>query len=185
MREALKEAVDVDTMIEVHATYIKSMIDQTLLGNKLELIHNTILKILDLAIKLEDAQAANAVASKEAMERQQEMMDHSMASLGLHTPRKGRLSASTTKAPKDDDESSDDEEVDVDLSILSVDDGQGETYATKLRTMRADFDRLVRFVASGLKGVARAGSGDEVRSWDTLAEMLEAGLGAGSTRGYQ
>jgi gamma-tubulin complex component 5 len=185
MREALKEAVDVDTMIEVHATYIKSMIDQTLLGNKLELIHNTILKILDLAIKLEDAQAANAVASKEAMERQQEMMDHSMASLGLHTPRKGRLSASTTKAPKDDDESSDDEEVDVDLSILSVDDGQGETYATKLRTMRADSDRLVRFVASGLKGVARAGSGDEVRSWDTLAEMLEAGLGAGSTRGYQ
>jgi gamma-tubulin complex component 5 len=185
MREALKEAVDVDTMIEVHATYIKSMIDQTLLGNKLELIHNTILRILDLAIKLEDAQAANAVASKEAMERQQEMMDHSMASLGLHTPRKGRLSASTTKAPKDDDESSDDEEVDVDLSILSVDDGQGETYVTKLRAMRADFDRLVRFVASGLKGVARAGSGDEVRSWDTLAEMLEAGLGASSTRGYQ
>ena len=45
--------------------------------------------------------------------------------------------------------------------------------------MKVEFDRLARFVASGLKGVARAGSGEEARSWDTLGEMLDSGLGSG------
>lgn len=185
MREQLKDAEDVDSMIEVHATYIKSLLDQVLLGSKLELIHNTILKILDLAIKLEDAQAANAALNKEAMDQQQEMMDMSMASLGLHTPQKrpDKLSRSVNKVK---DESSSDEdgekEIDVDLSILSstYDNSQGQTYVEKLRKMKADFDRLGKFVASGLRGVARAGSGEEARSWSVLGEMLEFGFESGT-----
>ncbi|TVY90769.1 hypothetical protein LAWI1_G002662 [Lachnellula willkommii] len=136
MREALKAAIDVDHMINAHSNFIKSMVEQALLGQSLELIQKTILKILDLAIKLEDAQAANAVANKEFLERQQEMMEHSMAGLGLQTPRKGRQSM------------------------------------------------LVRFVASGLRGVARVGSGEDARSWDTLGEMLESGLGSGTMARY-
>jgi gamma-tubulin complex component 5 len=193
MRAGLKAAEDVDSMIEVHSTYIKRTIDQALLGSRLELIHKTILKILDLGIKLEDAQAANAVASKEAMEQQQEMMDLSMASLGLHTPkRNGKHSQSTAKRLKesvrDADSSSDDDDdkdINVDLSILSGldDDKEDLLFIEKLRKMKGDFDRLVRFVAGGLKGVARAGGGEEARSWDTLGEMLEAGLDNG-TLGY-
>lgn len=188
MRVDLKATGDVDTMIEVHSAYIKTATDQTLLSSKLELIHKTILKILDLGIKLEDAQAANAAATKEAFEKQQQMMDLSMASLGLHTPqRKGRSSISKSMARKAKEEvesSSDDEEqdIDVDLSILSstYDDEKGDLlYVEKLRNMKMDFDRWVRFVASGLKGVARAGEGEEARSWDTLGEMLENGLDAG------
>jgi gamma-tubulin complex component 5 len=192
MRAGLKAAEDVDSMIEVHSTYIKTTMDQALLGSKLELIHKTILKILDLGIKFEDAQAANAVASKEAMEQQQEMMDLSMASLGLHTPkRNGKRSQSTAKrfkeSVRDADSSSDDDDdkdINVDLSILSGldDDKEDLLFIEKLRKMKGDFDRLVRFVAGGLKGVARAG-GKEARSWDTLGEMLEAGLGNG-TVGY-
>jgi gamma-tubulin complex component 5 len=178
----------VDSMIEVHSTYIKTTIDQALLGSKLELIHKTILKILDLGIKLEDAQAANAVASKEAMEQQQEMMDLSMASLGLHTPKRNRKYSQSTarrfkESIRDASSSSDDEEknIDVDLSILSGldDDKEDLLFIEKLRKIKGDFDRLVRFVAGGLKGVARAGGGDGARSWDTLGEMLESGLGNG------
>lgn len=185
MREQLKDSEDVDSMIEVHATYIKSTIDQALLGSKLELIHKTILKILDLAIKLEDAQAANAAANKETMEQQQELMDLSMASLGLHTPQKrpSKLARSSSKVKDDSSSDEDDQkEIDVDLSILSLtyDNGGEESYVDKLRKMKADFDRLGRFVASGLRGVARAGSGDEARSWDVLGEMLESGLVSGS-----
>jgi gamma-tubulin complex component 5 len=193
MRAGLKAAEDVDSMIEVHSAYIKTAINQALLGSKLELIHKTILKILDLGIKLEDAQAANAVASKEAMEQQQELMNLSMASLGLHTPkRNGKHSQSTAKRIKesirDADSSSDDDDdknIDVDLSILSGldDDKEDLVFIEKLRKMKRDFDRLVRFVAGGLKGVARAGGGEEARSWDTLGEMLESGLGNG-TLGY-
>lgn len=191
MRDSLKAARDVDGMISVHSTYIRSTVEKCLLGSKLELIHKTILKILDLTIKLEDAQAANAVASREVSERQQEMMDMSMASLGLHTPRKSSRGGdllrqsfrrSTTAPPIDDSDSSSDEdkEIDVDLSILSSKHDGGEEeelYVDKLRKMKADFDRLVRFVGSGLKGVARAGGGDEARAWDTLGEMIESGLG--------
>lgn len=188
MREQLKDSKDVDRMIEVHATNIKSTLDQALLGSRLELIHKTILKILDLGIKLEDAQAANAAANKETMEQQREMMDLSMASLGLHTPRK-RLNKLTRSTGKVKDDSSSDEdvekEIDVDLSILSSTyEDAGESYVEKLRKMKADFDRLGRFVASGLRGVARAGGGDEARSWDVLGEMLEAGFGSASL-GYR
>ncbi|KAH8773207.1 Spc98 family-domain-containing protein [Hyaloscypha sp. PMI_1271] len=184
MRADLKATEDVDTMIEVHTCYIKTTIDQALLGSKLELIHRTILKILDLGIKLEDAQAANAAANKEALEKQQEMMDLSMASLGLHTPqRKGRSRPLLKEAKGEAESSSDDDEqnIDVDLSILSSTfDEKGDLwYFEKLRNMKTDFDGWVRFVASGLRGVARAGGGGEARSWDTLGEMLENGLDAG------
>lgn len=193
MRADLKEAEDVDAMIEVHANYIKAIIDRVLLGSKLELIHKTIVKVLDLGIKLEDAQATHAVASKEAMEHQQEMMDLSMASLGLSTPKRKKNQSHSFRhsfrdGRQDAYSSSDDEEkdVDVDLSILSTfDENKGDVlYVDKLRKMKGDFGRLVRFVASGLKGVARAGGGDAARSWDTLGEMLESGLGNGSMR-YQ
>ena len=185
MREQLNDAEDVDTMIAVHATYIKSIIDQALLGTKLELIHKTVLKILDLAIKLEDAQAANAASSKEAMDQQQEMMDMSMASLGLRTLQRqpNKLSRSVGKAKDDSSSDEDDQkEIDVDLSILSstYDSGEGETYVEKLRKMKTDFDRLGKFVASGLRSVARAGSGEGARSWDVLGEMLESGFESGS-----
>ncbi|KAI9047252.1 hypothetical protein LZ554_008705 [Drepanopeziza brunnea f. sp. 'monogermtubi'] len=190
VRADLKEAVDVDAMIEAHSAYIKQATDQALLGSKLELIHRTILKILDLGIKLEDAQAANAVANKEALEQQEEMMDLSMASLGLHTPRREtkKFLRTPKSCKKDMDSSSDEEEdADVDLSILSSalgDEKEELSYLEKLRTLKAEFDRLVRFVAGGLKGVARAGGGEAAKSWDALGEILESGLGTGNP-GYR
>jgi gamma-tubulin complex component 5 len=192
MRSELREAEDVDTMISIHASYIKAITDRALLGSKLEPIHKSIVKILDLGIKLMDAQAGHAVASKEAMEQQQEMMDLSMASLGLTTPKRKKKHShsfrqSFREGRHDIDTSSDEEEdkeVDVDLSLLStLEEDRGDLlYVDKLWKMKSDFDRLVRFVASGLKGVARAGGGDASRSWDTLGEMLESGLETRSTR---
>ncbi|TAQ86423.1 hypothetical protein B7494_g5250 [Chlorociboria aeruginascens] len=183
MQADLKLAEDVDGMMSVHTTYLKAIIDKSLLGSKLEVIHKTILQILDLGIKLEDAQAANAASNKEALEEQQKIMDLSMASLGLHTPKRGISMKSKNLVGvsngKWKDEDSDEEELDVDLSILSAtyEREEEETYVEKLRKMKGDFDRKVRFVAGGLRGVARAGKGEEGRSWDVLGEMLESGLG--------
>lgn len=192
MRADLKEAEDVDEMITVHAIFIKTALDKALLGTRLELIHKSILKILDLGIKLEDAQASHASVSRETEEQQQKMMDRSLAGLGLHTPRKAknflqtsqfRKSARDVKLEESSSEEEDEIEIDVDLSILSstVDDEENEiSYVEKLKGMKADFERLVRFVASGLRGVARAGGGEEGRSWDILAEMIESGLSNGA-----
>ncbi|PQE24663.1 spc97 spc98 family protein [Rutstroemia sp. NJR-2017a WRK4] len=183
MHQNLQEVEDIDAMIQVHTLFVKRIVDEALLGSKLELIHKTVLKILDLGIKLEDAQAANALASKVAMDQQQEMVDLSFASLGLPpTPRKRDTRVEKVREMDSDD---DDDVVDVDLSILSP--GKGdveEVYAVKLKRMKAEFDRLVRFVGSGLRGVARASTGEEAKSWDVLGEMIEGGLegGAGGHR---
>jgi gamma-tubulin complex component 5 len=191
MLSQLKEAADVDSMIGVHSSYIKSTVEQALLGSKLELIHKTILKILDLGIKLEDAQAVNAVREREEEEQRREMLDVSLASLGLHTPQKPKQKApfafkaqSKKKNMKveesSEDEDEDEKEIDVDLSILSsnLDEGE-EPYTEILRKIKSDLDAHLRFVTNGLRGVARAGGADQARCWDVLAEMLESGFGTG------
>jgi gamma-tubulin complex component 5 len=193
LRQDLREAEDVDSMITVHSTFIKMTQDQALLGSKLTVIHKTILKILDLAIKLQDAQTANALASKEAMTKQQELMDLSMGSLGLHTPKRKPSQPSryaqkgSRKKRQDYDLSSEDDDDDegraevADFSILSPGSQAGNAelpFGERLRKMMDEFDRMVRFVASGLRGVARAGGGEEGKSWGLLGEMLEAGIGS-------
>lgn len=182
MNQDLQEVEDIDAMIRVHTLFVKRITDECLLGSKLELIHRTIIKILDLGIKLEDAQAANAVVSKEAMEKQQEIMDLSLASLDLPpTPRKSTnlgMSMRMSLAKQRGEDSED--EMEVDLSILSpgMEDRNEESYVHKLKSMKEEFDRLIRFVGSGLRGVARASGGEEAKGWDVLGEMIEGGLDA-------
>lgn len=61
------------------------------------------------------------------------------------------------------------------------------TYFEQLKEMKADFDRMIRFLREALKGVARVGvgsgvggsasAGDVGREWDVFAEMIEGGYG--------
>ena len=48
-------------------------------------------------------------------------------------------------------------------------------YGEELRAIRKKYESLVRFVASGLRSVARVG-GEAVGVWDILAEKIEVGL---------
>ncbi|RFU25832.1 hypothetical protein B7463_g10503, partial [Scytalidium lignicola] len=183
----LVQADDIDTMIEVHKAFIKTTIDQTLLGSRLELIHKTIITILDLSIKLEDVRASNELSQKEVIERQQEMADISYASLGLQTPKKKVPDWKSPRKHQDrnrmdeDDEDSDDQEVDVDLSVLSTTYGESKniSYMERLWLIKSELDRSIRFVASGLRGVARASGTEESKCWDLLGEMLDAGISSG------
>lgn len=78
-----------------------------------------------------------------------------------------------------------------DESILSMDEGgakiadilgqqrtkkKQQTYAEAVSEIRADFDRHLRFIAGGLRGVARASADAAATKWDILAEMLEMGI---------
>lgn len=51
-----------------------------------------------------------------------------------------------------------------------------ESYVVTLRRISADFDRHVRFIVGGLRGVSRASSDAAAGKWDILAEMLETGV---------
>lgn len=185
MQERLKVAEDVDMMIQAHSDYMKNCIDLTLLGSSLELIHKTVIKILNLGIKLEDTQATNIAINKNMTEEQQNLMDLSIASLGLQTGQRFERSReynSRIYAKNKSETSSSDEhsQLDVDFSFMSSyqDDSQLEyhAYDAQLRGMKSEFQRLLKFITHGLKGVARAAGGESARLWDTLGDMLEIGL---------
>jgi gamma-tubulin complex component 5 len=186
MLSQLEGAPDVDSMINVHASYMKSTISQSLLGSKLELIHQSILRILNLGIKLEDAQALNVVRERE----QGVQREASLSSLGLRpstafNKRNKRTQNPLAQKGKDTTALEEDvREITVDLSILSSNydrEEQEQGYIDKLRQLKSDFDMQLRFVTRGLRGVARAGEAEQSRCWDVLAEMLEGGASGGSS----
>lgn len=54
-----------------------------------------------------------------------------------------------------------------------------QSYPEVLAAIRGDFDRHLRFIAGGLRGVARASTDTAAAKWDVLAEMLEMGIREG------
>ncbi|ELR08903.1 hypothetical protein VC83_01796 [Pseudogymnoascus destructans] len=154
MRKNMATADEVDDMIEIHENFLKKVTTQALLGQRLELIHKTILQILDLAIALEDAQAM------------------------LAPPAASPTKVMPEEAETDSDsDSSFDSEDEGDLSIFP--DQKDTPYPEHLRFIKTELDRLSRFVLVGLRGVARVG---QESNWDILVEKMECGLSDGEGR---
>ncbi|ORY71667.1 Spc98 family-domain-containing protein [Pseudomassariella vexata] len=165
LREDLGRAEDVDAMIAVHATFSKRMLDEACLNSRLNAIHQCILDILDLAIRLEDTRKFEA--ERDAEETQElsrlSVMRSPMDSGKSHGER-------FLKVSEEEDESFLSEQ---DHSAVTAD--ADRTYLEVLREIRRDFDKHLRFISGGLKGVARASGDAAARKWDTLAEMFEVG----------
>ncbi len=145
------EARDVDGMLGAHNDFVRRLHDQLLLGKRLELIHKSILQILDLALALEDART------------------------------RGESGAVAETATKDDEsdsnfESSDDEEKEDGEGISILPERNDQSYDGILRSLNSDYGRLSLFVQAGLSGVARTGKEE---MWDVLAEKLESGMRGG------
>ena len=155
MRKNMEVADEVDDMIEIHESFLKKVTTQALLGKRLELIHKTILQILDLAIALEDAQAMHALPAA--------------------SPTK--VMPEEPETDSDSDSSSDSEDEEGDLSIFP--DQKDTPYPERLRFIKNELDRLSRFVLVGLRGVARVG---QESNWDILVEKMECGLSDGEGR---
>lgn len=178
MNRKLAKAVDVDEMISVHERYVEKIRNECLLSSRLEPIRKAVLGVLDLAVRLGDLRNVD--------ERTQEDFRRSigvgssrfgMSGRGNLDFRSSRFSQSGRAAVVDESESESDGDGrdDVEFSMMSVTEAEAEVpYEVHLRRMRGEFDRGVRFVANGLRGVARV-QGEA--SWDVLAEKLEVGLG--------
>ncbi|KAI5924140.1 Spc98 family-domain-containing protein [Camillea tinctor] len=162
--EELQQAEDVDGMIIAHAAFAKRMIDETCLGSKLDPIHECILDIFDLAIKLEEGRR---LESERLTEEAQEISRLSVMSSSPVKAGKARY----VKTSEEEDET----------FLLEQDPGammqeSNKSYAELLKEVRADLDKHLKFVCSGLRGVARASSNAAASKWDILAEMLEVGV---------
>jgi gamma-tubulin complex component 5 len=171
MRAALGEGEDVDLMIDIYRGYIKKLTDQALLGPKLRPIHKTIIAILDLSIQLFDARTMAMTAQTKNDGFVASIHDISLRQ-SLHTdPRARQQGLGRTRYADSSDE--DVSESETDPSTVLVAD-VNLSYTDRMRKIRSQFDGLCKFVATGLRGVARAGGEP---NWDILADKLESGLG--------
>jgi gamma-tubulin complex component 5 len=171
MRVAMGEGEDVDQMIDLHRGYMKKLTDLALLGSKLGPIHKTIITILDLSIQLLDARTMEMTAQTEKDGFAARIHDTSLrrslrTDLGI---RKQVLDRALNTDSSDDDGN----ESETDPSIILAADVD-LPYTDRMRKIRSQFDGLCTFVATGLRGVARAGGEP---NWDILADKLESGLG--------
>ncbi|RYP52869.1 hypothetical protein DL769_010606 [Monosporascus sp. CRB-8-3] len=160
--ESLQQAADIDDLAAVHSTIMKRMIDEACLGSKLDLIHQCILDILDLTIRLEDAR-------QQESERAEEMKEISRLSM-ISSPRRSKRGRYIQPSEEEDESFL----AEQDRSVLIQD--AEKTYADVLVEIGAELDRHLKFMCGGLRGAARASGKDAAVKWDTLAEMLEVGV---------
>ncbi|EAQ90555.1 hypothetical protein CHGG_02490 [Chaetomium globosum CBS 148.51] len=168
---------DVDDMVAAHAAFIARLISESCQGPKLQPIRDAVLDVFDLAIRLEDAHRADSTR------REEEAMEVSrlsvMSSPYKASPAKVGRPAKRRRVDEDDDEDEDGEGGKAGGEMArrgGWGDDAGKPYATVLRELRGDFERHLRFVAGGLRGVARASRDEAAAKWDLLAEMLEVGI---------
>ncbi|KAK3325548.1 Spc98 family-domain-containing protein [Apodospora peruviana] len=168
LRDDLRNAVDVDEMVAAHAEFINRITSESCQGPKLQPIRDCILDILDLAIKAEDTHRAEMV--REAEE------DQESSRLSVMSPFKSPSKSTRKAAVKEEEQDmvSPDVEAMMRKSVMGA--SSGKPYAVAMRDMHADFERHLRFVAGGLRGVARASREKAAGKWDMLAEMLEVGI---------
>ncbi|KAF4974652.1 hypothetical protein FZEAL_8470 [Fusarium zealandicum] len=161
MRAEMRDAHDVDAMIVVHAAFLKRVVDEACLGSRLTPIRESFLDMLDLAIKLEQAQTVNT--AKEA-ERMQQLSRLSARDLSPTPGTPGLKSKYVDSDDESDDEKDESKTIHTEKSFVAA-----------LREIKTDLDRHLRFACGGLRSVARATSDAQSAKWDILAEMLQTG----------
>ena len=171
MRVALGKGEDVDRMIDTHRGYMKKLIDQALLGSRLGPIHKTIIAVLDLSIQLVDARTMGMTAQTENDEFEASIHDISLRKSLRIDPRVRQQGYGGSRYADSSDEDGSESEAEPSAILLADVD---LSYADRMRKIRSQFDGLCKFVATGLRGVARAGGEP---NWDILADKLESGLG--------
>ena len=181
MRDALQRAEGIDDMSAAHAAYTKQMVDEACLGSKLDPIRQCALDVLDLPARLEDARRAEADRTRERKEISRLSIPvGAAAALGSPTRRRGGGGERRyVQASEQEDETflaEQQQDATVTTAMLLREDAD-RPYAELLAEIGADFDRLLKFICGGLRGVARAsGNVAAAAKWDTLAEMLEVGI---------
>lgn len=162
MRQDMQEAHDVDAMMRVHAAFLKQVVDEACLGSRLTPIRECFLDMLDLAIRLEQAQTVNMTKETERMQQFSRLSTRNLS------PTPGTPGLKSKYVDSSDEE--DDGEKDRSRTLK-----MGKPFMTVLKEIKSDYDRHLRFVCGGLRSVARATSDAQSAKWDILAEMFQTG----------
>jgi gamma-tubulin complex component 5 len=150
LREALRQAEDVDAIISVHVAFAARVFDEACLGSKLDPIREAMIDIFELAVRLN--RAVHRLNKPEQAHKEWSNDEDDDGGVGVDvTDESGRQKV---KLQRDRDD---------------------KPLAQILREIKDELERQVRFVVVGLRGVARSTSGGAAAKWDLLAQMLETG----------
>ncbi|KAF5631682.1 gamma-tubulin complex protein [Fusarium sp. NRRL 25303] len=162
MRQDMQDAHDVDAMMRVHAAFLKQVVDEACLGSRLTPIRECFLDMLDLAIRLEQAQTVNMTKETERMQQFSRLSTRNLSP----TPGTPGLKSKYVDSSDEEDDAERDESKTLKM---------GKPFMTVLKEIKSDYDRYLRFVCGGLRSVARATSDAQSAKWDILAEMFQTG----------
>ncbi|PNP74053.1 hypothetical protein FNYG_12569 [Fusarium nygamai] len=162
MRQDMQDAHDVDAMMRVHAAFLKQVVDEACLGSRLTPIRECFLDMLDLAIRLEQAQTVNMTKEAERMQQFSRLSTRNLS------PTPGTPGLKSKYVDSSDEEN--DAERDESRTLK-----MGKPFMVVLKEIKSDYDRHLRFVCGGLRSVARATSDAQSAKWDILAEMFQTG----------
>jgi gamma-tubulin complex component 5 len=168
MLKKLAAAVDVDAIIAVHSVYTSSLEDQCLLSSRLSALHDALISILDLAIRLSDLHTLRQA------ERQHEQSTPSLdSSIGRrYSISRGGRKRQSTGVDYSSDADGDATSQGVEISMLD----EGNTtfldapYKEQLLDIKTKFDSHSAFLTAGLRGLGRVDGQD---NWELLADKLE------------
>jgi gamma-tubulin complex component 5 len=161
LKQELQKADDIDAMAAAHERYVSRLQTQCLLSKNLAPIHQAIVSLLDLAVSFSDAEKRNLQIALPSPQRKP----------GRSERRSLRKSAKVHEnfdSFSEDDAEEDDYEGDED--DMSP---QQASYEESLVKIKEQFDRLLPFVAAGLRGVSRGGTEP---CWEALAQRLGWGV---------
>lgn len=187
LHAALAAATDVDAMVAIHGAFAAQLTVEACLGAKLDPIMRCVLDVLDLALALEDARAAPRQQRYESTPLRRKHLPEgaeepppSSALRGVYISlkEKERVEDETILLFGEDDSSSNNTGASGSRPATRGA-GMQQTYGEVLDSVRLDFDRHLRFIAGGLRGVARASTDRAAAKWDVLAEMFEMGVREG------
>ncbi|KAM7221146.1 Spc97 / Spc98 family domain containing protein [Rhypophila decipiens] len=197
LKADLEHATDVDEMVTAHSKYLARVMSESFQGIKLKPIRDCMLDILDLAIKMEMTHQGELVLQQEEeMEssRLSEISSPYKSPSKVSTKNKnlvGREGRPKKKVEEEEDSSADEKEkVQVEAALrksVTAAAAAGSTYVpypVAMKKMQQEFEQHLRFIAGGLRGVARASPSSSTTGrqevapgkWDLLAEMLEVGV---------
>ncbi|KAL4995367.1 Spc98 family-domain-containing protein [Aspergillus recurvatus] len=181
LHKSLSNANDVDAMIAAHRSSMACLEEQCLLSKNLQQLHQATLTILDLCISFADLHATRSQHQTQHLDPTRTPRRQAPGKpfkTGLSpTPRQTRYEYSygdeeetdegSDEADSGSDEEDESEDHDPPHRRSSLHESQ---YVQSLRDIQEQFNRLVAFLAAGLKGIGRV---DGQFRWEMLAEKLE------------
>jgi gamma-tubulin complex component 5 len=162
LKEELVQAEDLDEMCKVHEEFVKRLERKCLLARELEVIWDSVLGVLDLAVVFAEIQ--NPSTHNKAKLRSQL----------TSTSTRGRRKHRTDEDLDEDDAASNTSESENESEHESPSTPATEEAPDKrLQTIHDQFSQLLHFTVAGLRGVSRAGGQVE---WEMLSERLDWGI---------